>query len=160
MSGFFRNFDPPPPHRMASVNPPVRGEDTLSGWRGCGGGGGQWFRKTPDTALYAIYVSTLWVSPSKGGCCGVLLTRKSLQVMMLRSSAKWFDLEIRLIFHLAGKVGGRGGHKVLIYIEHHRVCPLVGIVPSPPVQRVGGHTRLQLKGWGSPNSYTVQKLSS
>ncbi len=25
-------------------------------------------------------------------------------------------------------------------------------VPSPPDQRVGGHTRLRLKGWGSPNS--------
>ncbi len=54
-------------------------------------------------------------------------------------------------------------HKVLIYIEHHSVCPLVGIgtppplkpqasVPSPPDQRVGGLTRLRLKGWGSPNS--------
>ena len=54
-------------------------------------------------------------------------------------------------------------HKVLIYIEHHSVCPLVGIgtpppllpqasVPSPADQRVGGHTRLRLKGWGSPNS--------
>jgi hypothetical protein len=55
-------------------------------------------------------------------------------------------------------------HKVLIYIEHHSVCPLVGIgtpphpfshkrvCPPPPDQRVGGHTRLRLKGWGSPNS--------
>ncbi len=50
-----------------------------------------------------------------------------------------------------------------MYIEHHSVCPLVGIgttppllpqasVPSPPDQRVGGQTRLRLKGWGSPNS--------
>ncbi len=57
-----------------------------------------------------------------------------------------------------------GTHKVLIYIEHHTVCPLVGIgtppplqpqasVPSPPDQRVGGYTRLRLKGWGSPNSH-------
>ncbi len=54
-------------------------------------------------------------------------------------------------------------HKVLIFIEHHSVSPLVGIgtppplqpqasVPSPPDQWVGGHTRLRLKGWGSPNS--------
>jgi hypothetical protein len=53
-------------------------------------------------------------------------------------------------------------HKVLIYIEHHSVChpseltppPLLlqASVPSPPDQRVGGHTRLRLKGMGSPNS--------
>jgi hypothetical protein len=34
----------------------VRGEDTLAGWRG---GRGSIVRKTPDTALYSIYVSTL-----------------------------------------------------------------------------------------------------
>jgi hypothetical protein len=34
----------------------VRGEDTLAGRRGVGG---SIFRKTPDTALYSIYVSTL-----------------------------------------------------------------------------------------------------
>jgi hypothetical protein len=41
MSGIFRNIDPPPPHRPASVYPLPRlwygGEDTLAGW---GGGGG------------------------------------------------------------------------------------------------------------------------
>jgi hypothetical protein len=42
MSGVFRNVDPPPSHRLASVYPPpppplVRGEDTLAGWRGGGG---------------------------------------------------------------------------------------------------------------------------
>jgi hypothetical protein len=61
MSGVYRNIDPPPPHRHASVYPPpspmVRGEDTLDGWRW---GGGSIVRKTPDTALYSIYVSTLW----------------------------------------------------------------------------------------------------
>ncbi len=39
MAGVFQNIDPPPPHRPASVYPPplVRGEDTLTGWRGgCG----------------------------------------------------------------------------------------------------------------------------
>ncbi len=45
----------PPPHRPASV-PLVRGEDTLAWWRG---GGGSIVRKTPDTALYSIYVGTL-----------------------------------------------------------------------------------------------------
>jgi hypothetical protein len=50
-----------------------------------------------------------------------------------------------------------------MYIEHHSLCHLVGIgthptplpqasVPSPSVQRVGGHTLLRLRGWGSPNS--------
>ncbi len=41
---------PPPPTDL------VQGEDTLAGWRG---GGGSLVRKTPDTALYSIYVSTL-----------------------------------------------------------------------------------------------------
>ncbi len=36
--------------------PLVRGEDTLAAWRG---GGGSLVRKTPDTALYSIYVITL-----------------------------------------------------------------------------------------------------
>jgi hypothetical protein len=35
----------------------VRGEDTLARGRG---GGGSIVRKTPDTALYSIYVCTLW----------------------------------------------------------------------------------------------------
>ncbi len=58
MSGVFRTIDPPPPHRPASVYSPslVRGEDILAGWRG---GGGSIVRKTPDTALYSMYVSTL-----------------------------------------------------------------------------------------------------
>ncbi len=42
---------PPPPPLV------VRREDTLAGWRG---GGGSIVRKTPDTALYSIYVSTLY----------------------------------------------------------------------------------------------------
>jgi hypothetical protein len=64
MSGVFRIIDPPPPppYRPASVYPPplVRGEDTLAEWRG---GGGSIVRKTPDTALYSIYVCTLWTAP-------------------------------------------------------------------------------------------------
>jgi hypothetical protein len=61
MAGVFQNIDPHPPHRPASVYPPplVRGEDTLAGWRG--GGGGSIFWKTPGTALHSTYVSTLWV---------------------------------------------------------------------------------------------------
>jgi hypothetical protein len=55
-------------------------------------------------------------------------------------------------------------HKVLIYKEHHSVFPLVRIgtpptplplasVPLPPGPKGGGgHTRLRLRGWGSPNS--------
>ncbi len=48
-----------------------------------------------------------------------------------------------------------------MYKEYHSVCPLVGIgtlptplspasVPLPP--RKGGHTRLRVRGWESPNS--------
>ncbi len=49
MSGVFRNIDPPPPHRLGSVYPPAFGA----------GVGGSIVRKTPDTALYSIYVSTV-----------------------------------------------------------------------------------------------------
>jgi hypothetical protein len=59
MSGVFQNIDPPPPHSPASVSPPATfgvGEDTPTGWRG---GVGSIVRKTPDTALYSTYVSTL-----------------------------------------------------------------------------------------------------
>jgi hypothetical protein len=58
MSGVFQNIDPPRPHRPATCTPsPLeRGEDALAGWRG---GGESIFWKTPDTALYSTYVSTL-----------------------------------------------------------------------------------------------------
>jgi hypothetical protein len=46
--------------RVCSPPPLVRGEDTLAGWRG---GGGSKVRKTPNTALYSIYVSNLWCNP-------------------------------------------------------------------------------------------------
>jgi hypothetical protein len=44
------------PHPLTP--PLVRGEDTLAGWRG---GGGSIVLKTPVTALYSTYVSTLWL---------------------------------------------------------------------------------------------------
>jgi hypothetical protein len=60
MSGVFRNIDPPPPpHRPASMYPPAFG---------AGGGHTRWVergwgvnivRKTPDTAVYSIYLRTL-----------------------------------------------------------------------------------------------------
>jgi hypothetical protein len=54
-------------------------------------------------------------------------------------------------------------HKVHVYKEYHSVCPLVGTgtlptslspasVPLPPEPEGGGHTRLRVRGWGSPNS--------
>jgi hypothetical protein len=59
MSGVFQNIYPHPSHRPASTPLPfVRGENTLAGWKG---GGGSIFWKTPDTALYSTYVSTLWI---------------------------------------------------------------------------------------------------
>jgi hypothetical protein len=64
MSGVFQNINPHPlTARAASVySPPtpplVRGEDTLAGWRGCGGA---------DTALYSTYVSTLCILYIFGG---------------------------------------------------------------------------------------------
>jgi hypothetical protein len=63
MPGVFRNIqniDSPPPHRPESVYPQplVRGR-THSLSRGSK------VRKTPDTALYSIYVSTLWKIQNK-----------------------------------------------------------------------------------------------
>jgi hypothetical protein len=60
LSCVFRNIDPPPPHRPASVYPPslVRGEGTIAEWRG---GGRSIVLRMPDTALYSIFVSTSWV---------------------------------------------------------------------------------------------------
>jgi hypothetical protein len=58
MSGVFRNIEPHPltARQVFTPQPLVLGEDTLAGWRG---GEGPIVRKTPDTALYSIYVSTL-----------------------------------------------------------------------------------------------------
>ncbi len=65
-SEILRNIDLPSPHRSASVWVPPRlwcgqGVDTLAGRRG---GGGSIVRKTPDTVLYSIYVSTLCSPPT------------------------------------------------------------------------------------------------
>jgi hypothetical protein len=52
--------------RVCTPSPLVRGEDTLAGWKV---GGRSIFWKTPDTALYSTYVSTLCskVPPSPTG---------------------------------------------------------------------------------------------
>jgi hypothetical protein len=51
-------------------------------------------------------------------------------------------------------------HKVRIFIEYHCVCPLLGIgtlptLLSPASVRLPpdwvGHSRLRVRGWGSPN---------
>jgi hypothetical protein len=68
------------------------------------------------------------------------------------------------IVKLPTKNGGgeeRITHKVQIYLEYHSVCPLVGLgtpsVPLPADSRGGWHTRLQVRGWGSPNSNDWRK---
>jgi hypothetical protein len=62
MSGVFQNIDPPPPLCLVSVYPPP--PRLWCGGRkhslGGEGGGGSIFWKTPDTALYSTYVSTLY----------------------------------------------------------------------------------------------------
>ncbi len=62
MSGVFRNIDPPPPHRPASAYPPVLGAGGRTHSLGGERVGGSIVRKTPDTALYSLYMylSTLW----------------------------------------------------------------------------------------------------
>ncbi len=42
-------------------------------------------------------------------------------------------------------------HKVHSYKEYHNVCPL------PPEPKGGGHTRVRVRGWGSPNSNDWRK---
>jgi hypothetical protein len=58
MSGVFQNIDPPHPSPPGECVPPAfgAGEDTLARGKG---GGGSIFWKTPGTALYSTYVSTL-----------------------------------------------------------------------------------------------------
>ncbi len=65
MSGVFQNIDLPLPHFPATVYPPAFGT---------GGGHTRWvergwgvFYKTPDTALYSSYVSTLQILYIFGG---------------------------------------------------------------------------------------------
>jgi hypothetical protein len=72
MSGVFQNIDPPPPSppgECVSPPPKVRGEDTLAGWKG---GEGSIFWKTPDTALYSTYVSTLCSKLNKAAVCSCI----------------------------------------------------------------------------------------
>ncbi len=68
----------------------------------------------------------------------------------------WFSLLFGLLL----------SHKVRKYKEYHSACPLLGIgtlptplspasvplSPSPRTGGGGGHTRLWMRGWGSPNS--------
>jgi hypothetical protein len=61
MSGVFQNIAPPlTAPRVCTPPSLVRGEDTRAGRRGVGG---SIFWKTPDTAKYSTYVSTLCVGP-------------------------------------------------------------------------------------------------
>jgi hypothetical protein len=70
--------------------------------------------------------------------------------------------EADVIFHYSQ---GLYDHKVHTYLEHHSVCPLVGIGTAPPPlpqasvyppspEPKGGHARLRVGGggWGSSNS--------
>jgi hypothetical protein len=58
MSGVFQNIDPPPPSSPGESVPPAFGAGGTHSLVG-EGGGGSIFWKTPDTALYSTYVSTL-----------------------------------------------------------------------------------------------------
>ncbi len=85
---------------------------------------------------------------------------KKLFFYQYLSFSVWFPLSLKHWSPL------RYTHKVLIYKEHQSVCPRVGIgtLPTPLLQasvsspnsppprpKGGGHARLRLRGWGSPN---------
>ncbi len=78
------SVDPPATHPPGECVPPppplVRGEDTLAGWRV----GGSIVWKTPDTALYSIYVSTLYRGHSPhilpAGCRISTMQFKNVQI--------------------------------------------------------------------------------
>ncbi len=55
---------PHPPHRPASVHPPPLVREGSTHSLGGEGDGGSIFWKTPGTALYSTYVSTLWLVPT------------------------------------------------------------------------------------------------
>ncbi len=64
MSGVLQNIDLPPPHRPASMYPPTPAFGAGGGhtrWVERGGGGVKSW-KTPDTALYSIYVHKYFVA--------------------------------------------------------------------------------------------------
>jgi hypothetical protein len=67
--------------------PLVRGEDTLAAWRG---GAGSIVWKTPDTALYSIYVSTLWLNASTTQTVCLRWVRKGLHYS-LQESLGWVE---------------------------------------------------------------------
>jgi hypothetical protein len=66
MSGVFQNIDPPPPGEC--VPPALGAGGGYTRWveRGVGAGGSI-FWKTPDTALYYTYVSTMCLCQYTGG---------------------------------------------------------------------------------------------
>jgi hypothetical protein len=61
MSDVFQNIDPPPPGECVSPAFGAGGGHTRRVERG----GGSIFWKTPDTALYPTFVSTLWLELKK-----------------------------------------------------------------------------------------------
>ncbi len=67
MSGVFWNIDPTPPHRPARLYPPRLWCGGRTHSLGGEGVGGSIVRKTPDNALYSIYVRTLCVYLTQEG---------------------------------------------------------------------------------------------
>jgi hypothetical protein len=68
MSGVFQNIDPPTLSPPGECVPPrlwCGGKTHSLGGEGMGRGSIVW--KTPDTALYSVYVSTLWLGMLRGG---------------------------------------------------------------------------------------------
>ncbi len=93
---------------------------------------------------------------------GVLLFHRIQPILVNERPVMQNDF---LIFNISGTFTDPYLHaqSTFIYIKSTTVCPLVGIgtlppplspasVPLPPEPKGGGHTRLRVRGWWSPNS--------
>ncbi len=94
-------------------------------------------------------------------------SRSSLLLLKRTFRSSKHEIYFGAYFSIAGP-GSQSTYS--IYLEYHSECPLVGIgTPPPPLTQAtepsprnqnggGGHTRLRVRRWGSPNSDDWRKI--